>query len=122
MIAHLVAALLCSAITSRRDARAVRELHRAASRVLSADRSTASQRAAAQAAAERLWDLVEAQPEGDRVPVLVAVSRALLDDAPDHCVDLDRAWRECSTRHGWPVRGPHAETARALLVALSEPS
>ena len=75
MATHLIAALLCSAITSRREARAVRELHRAASRVLAADRSTASQRAAAQESAERLWDLVAAQPEGERVPVLVA-SRA----------------------------------------------
>jgi hypothetical protein len=122
MATHLIAALLCSAITSRREARAVRELHRAASRVLAADRSTASQRAAAQESAERLWDLVAAQPEGERVPVLVALARSLLDDAPEHCVDLDRALRDAAARHGWPVSAEHEQTARALRVGLDTPS
>jgi hypothetical protein len=120
--AHLTAALLCQAITSRREARAVRELHRAAHRVLAAERVGAAERARAQDAAERLWDLVAAQPDADRVPVLVALARSLLDDAPDQCVDLDRALRDAAARHGWPISAAHVQTARALLVALDPPS
>ena len=70
----LTAALLCAAITSRRDARVVRELRRASLEVLARARATTAQRAQAQADAEQLWDLVAAQPEGDRVPVLVALA------------------------------------------------
>jgi hypothetical protein len=118
----VVAALLCAAITSRRDARVVRELRRASLEVLARARPTAAQRHAAQADAERLWDLVAEQPEGDRVPVLVALARQLLEDAEDHCVDLDRALRDAAARHGWPVSAEHEATAAALAVALSRPS
>lgn len=118
----LTAALLCAAITSRRDARVVRELRRASLEVLARARATTAQRAQAQADAEQLWDLVAEQPEGDRVPVLVALARQLLEDADDHCVDLDRALRDAAARHGWPVSAEHEATAAALAVALSRPS
>jgi hypothetical protein len=121
-VTAIIAALLCAAITSRRDARAVRELRRASLEVLARARVTTAQRAQAQADAELLWDLVAAQPEGDRVPVLVALARHLLCDAPDHCVDLDRALRDAAARHGWPVSAAHEELAVSLAVAIERPS
>ena len=121
-VRSVIAAFLCAAITSRRDARVVRELRRASLEVLARARATTAQRAQAQADAEQLWDLVAEQPEGDRVPVLVALARQLLEDADDHCVDLDRALRDAAARHGWPVSAEHEATAAALAVALSRPS
>jgi hypothetical protein len=52
----------------------------------------------------------------------VALARGLLEDADDHCVDLDRALRDAAARHGWPVSAEHEATAAALAVALSRPS
>lgn len=121
-MSSVVAALLCAAITSRRDARIVRELRRASLEVLARARTTTAQRHAAQADAERLWDLVAEQPDADRIPVLVALARGLLVDADDHCVDLDRALRDAASRHGWPISPEHEATAAALAVALSRPS
>lgn len=113
-VRSVIAAFLCAAITSRRDARIVRELHKAAREVLERSRITLTQRHAAQADATRLWDLVALQPEADVIPVLVALARSLLVDADDYCVDLDRALRDAASRHGWPVSARHEEAAATL--------
>jgi hypothetical protein len=46
------------------------------------------------ARADEIHTRVKALAEADRVPVLVAVVRDLLDGAPDCCEELDRAWRD----------------------------
>ena len=75
----------------------------------------ASESARARQVAQRLHNAVTALPEADRVPVLVAVVRALLDDAPDAMLPLDRAvrdgaaWRDCAPGDG------HERTAAELV-------
>ena len=77
----------------------------------------ASESARARQVAQRLHDAVTALPEADRVPVLVAVVRALLDDAPDAMVTLDRAMRDAAT---WREVGITAEHERAAAELVRE--
>ena len=65
----LTAALLCAAITSRRDARVVRELRRASLEVLARARATTAQRAQARVLADGAPGLVieESAVEGGGV-------------------------------------------------------
>lgn len=77
----------------------------------------------AMAAAIRLRDHAAELPEADRAPVVVAMLRNLLDDAPTRCaVDLDRALvraaRECRTTPT-PAQRDHA--ARILALPAGSP-
>lgn len=56
-------------------------------------------------------------PVADRVPVLCAVVRELLADAPSSCVALDIAVREaCERRH--PTTSEHRETAARIIAEV----
>lgn len=75
----------------------------------------ATESARARAAAHRAHDAVTALPAADRVPVLVATVRSLLDDAPDVMLPLDRAVRDAATWRGYAVTAAH-EAAAARIV------
>lgn len=77
----------------------------------------ASESARARQVAQRLHDAVTALPEADRVPVLVAIVRTLLEDAPDAMVTLDRAMRDAAT---WREVGITAEHERAAAELVRE--
>ncbi len=76
----------------------------------------ASESTCARQIAQRLHDAVTAQPEADRVPVLVAIVRSLLDDAPDAMLPLDRAVRDAARHHAHAVTAEHEAAALALLA------
>lgn len=57
-------------------------------------------------------------PEEDRACLGVAVVRTLLDDAPDRCVDLDRAVRDAAKVHLHAVTAEHAETAARMVAVV----
>ena len=65
-------------------------------------------------AASRVW----AAPEAERACLGVAVVRALLDDAPDRCVDLDRAVRDAARVHLHAVTEEHAATAARMVAVV----
>ena len=68
------------------------------------------------AEAERIRGEVARMPWERRVPVLSAVVRELLEDAPDCCVRLDRAVRDaCERRYG--VASEEAARVLALVRA-----
>ena len=71
--------------------------------------------ARARSAAQHAHDAVTALPAADRVPVLVAVVRSLLDDAHDAMLTLDRAVRDAATWRGYELTAAH-EAAAARIV------
>lgn len=114
-----VACLLCSAFRAAASA-PVRALHAAAmeaARTL-ADLAppTDGELDARRDTAVALRDRVAAMPEADRAPVLVAVVRELLADAPDCCAALDRAVRDAARHHAHAVTAEHEAAALALLA------
>lgn len=114
-----VACLLCTAFRAAASPH-VRALHAAAmgaARTLAdlappADGELDARRDTAVA----LRDRVAAMPEADRAPVLVAVVRELLTDAPDCCAALDRAVRDAAHHHAHAVTAEHEAAALALLA------
>ena len=111
------AALLAEAIdgsgpTERAVAAAARAAHDGLGRVHT---FAATEAARARAVDLRLRAAVAALPYADRVPVCVAVVRALLDDAPDVMLPLDRAVRDAATWRGYAVTAAH-EAAAARIV------
>jgi hypothetical protein len=71
-------------------------------------------RAELSAEAERLRDATARLPWERRVPVLAAIVRELLADAPDCCLRLDRAVRDaCERRYG-----PGADEAATILAGV----
>ena len=61
---------------------------------------------------------IMASPEAERACLGVAVVRALLDDAPDRCVDLDRAVRDAARVHLHAVTAEHAATAARMVAVV----
>ncbi len=112
------AALLAEAIdgsgpTERAVAAAARAAHRDLGRV---HVFAATEAARARAVDLRLRLAVEALPEADRVPVCVAVVRALLDDAPDVMLPLDRAVRVAAEWRGYELTAAHEAAALAIVA------
>lgn len=113
-----VACLLTSAFRSAGSAH-VRALHAAAiesARALSAlsapdDAELEARRATAVALRDRVAEL----PEPLRTPVLVAVVRDLLADAPACCLPLDRAVRDAARHHAHAVTAEHERIAADVL-------
>jgi len=67
-----------------------------------------------------LQQALMAAPAEDRACLGVAVVRTLLDDAPDRCVDLDRAVRDAARVHLHAVTAEHtAAAARMVAVVLA---
>lgn len=66
--------------------------------------------------AERIRGRAQAMAPADRAPVLVAVVRELLADAPDCCAALDRAVRDAAHHHAHAVTAEHEAAALALLA------
>ena len=67
-------------------------------------------------AARGLQRRILAEPDDARACVGVAVVRALLDDAPDRCIALDRAVRDAARIHAHHITAGHeavAEIGRA---------
>ena len=81
----------------------------------------ASESADARATAQRAHDAVAALPVADRVPVLVAVVRALLDDAPDAMLPLDRAIRDAARWRGYAPTPEHEAAALAIIAREVQP-
>lgn len=61
-------------------------------------------------------EAIYALPAADRVPVLVAAVRALLEDAPDAMLPLDRAIRDAATWRGNAPTAEHEVLAAAILA------
>lgn len=77
---------------------------------------TVATHARAQALAIALRDRVAALPTAERVPVLLAVLRALLDDAPtDDAVALDRAITAAARAEGVTPDAEHVGTAARIV-------
>ena len=114
----LLAATLATCLDARASA-AVRRVRLAAAvargALLDGCALTAEDEADAYRAALRLRERAREQPAADRTPVLVALMRELLADAPDCCEELDRAVRDAARAHGHEVTAEHeAEAARIV--------
>lgn len=75
----------------------------------------ASESVRARQLAQRVHDAVTALPDADRVPVLVAAVRALLDDTHDAMVALDRAMRDGAAWRGCEPTDAHERVAADVL-------
>ncbi len=114
-----VACLLCSAFRAAASPH-VRALHaaamEAARRLADLAPPTDEELDARRDTAVALRDRVAAMAPADRAPVLVAVVRELLTDAPDCCAALDRAVRDAARHHAHTVTAEHEAAALALLA------
>ena len=59
-----------------------------------------------------------AVPDDARACVGVAVVRALLDDAPDACVALDRAVRDAARVHAPQITASHEAVAARIIAEV----
>lgn len=74
---------------------------------------------AAMGAAIRLRDRAAMLPEADRAPVVVAMLRDLLDDAPTRAaVDMDRALVRAARECGTTLTAAHRETAARIAAEV----
>lgn len=69
--------------------------------------------------AEALRDVAREEPAEDRVPLVAAIVRDLLDGAPASCVLLDRAVRDACERRYVPTAEHRASAARIVAEVLA---
>jgi hypothetical protein len=83
--------------------------------LVTAHAMTAWESGASRAAASRAHSAVALLPANNRAPVLVAMVRALLVDAPDVMLPLDRAVRDAAKWRGCAPTAEHEATAAEIL-------
>lgn len=121
----LVAAKLATGFraTSTDDARmvaataAIRDAANATADVLASTMSARVLDAAVDVAVQ-LQRAILARPD-DAACVGVAVVRRLLDDAPDTCVDLDRAVRDAARLHAGSITAEHEARAASIVAEVT---
>lgn len=114
-----LACLLCSAFRSAGSAHVAAIHHRAveaARAMVDLRRYSDAESGEHRACAIRVRDTVAALPAADRTPVLVAVVRELLADAPACCEAVDRAVRDAAAWHEHPVTAAHEALAAAIIA------
>lgn len=113
-----VAALLATSFrtASADEASDVRALHETALATVERARMTmdGAARRACFAEAERVRETASRMPTRARVPVMAAVIRTLLDDAPESYCALDRRVRDACERH-YPLADEHREVVAAIV-------
>lgn len=113
-----VAALLATSFrtASADEASDVRALHETALATVERARMTmtGAARRVCFAEAERVRETAARMPTRARVPVMAAVIRTLLDDAPESYCALDKRVRDACERH-YPLADEHREVVAAIV-------